>query len=55
MSTDHDMWKEDRGKIITVVVRGLGDGKDKTIICSHCKRSGHDANSCFALIGYPEW
>jgi len=25
------------------------------MICSHYKRSGHDANSCFALIGYPEW
>jgi len=35
-------------------VRGRVDGKDKTMICSHCKRSGHDANSCFALIGYPE-
>ena len=33
----------------------LQHGKDKTMICSHCKRSGHDANSCFALIGYPEW
>ena len=31
------------------------DGKDKTIICSHCKCSGHDVNSCFTLIGYPEW
>jgi len=25
------------------------------MICSHCKCSGHDTNSCFALIGYPEW
>ena len=33
----------------------LQHGKDKTRICSNCKRSGHDANSCFALIGYPEW
>jgi len=33
----------------------LQHGKDKTMICSHCKRSGHDANSCFALIGYLEW
>jgi len=36
-------------------VRGRVDGKEKTMICSHCKRSGHDSNSCFALIGDPEW
>jgi len=47
--------KEDRGEVMTFVVCGRMDGKDKTMICSHCKRSGHDANSCFALIGYPEW
>jgi len=47
--------KEDRGEVIAFIVRGRVDGKDKTMICSHCKRSEHDANSCFALIGYPEW
>jgi len=25
------------------------------MIFSHCKCSGHDGNSCFALIGYPKW
>jgi len=34
-------------------IRGRVDGKEKTMICSYCKCSGHDANSCFALIGYP--
>jgi len=47
--------KEHRGEVMAFVVHGRVDGKDKTIICSHCKRSGHVANSCFALIGYPEW
>jgi len=47
--------KEDKGEVMTFVVRGRVDGKDKTIICSRCKPSGHDANSCFALIGYLEW
>ena len=23
--------------------------------CTHCKRSGHEADFCFQLIGYPEW
>ncbi|RVW31122.1 hypothetical protein CK203_117311 [Vitis vinifera] len=32
-----------------------GDGKDKTVICSICKRKGHEADSCFQRIGYPKW
>jgi len=47
--------KEDKGEVIAFAIRGRVDGKDKTMICSHCKCSGHDANSCFALIRYPEW
>jgi len=23
--------------------------------CNHCKRSGHTADQCFKLIGYPNW
>jgi len=44
--------KEDRGEVMVFVVRSRVDGKDKTMICSHCKRSRQDANFCFALIGY---
>ncbi|XP_010519415.1 PREDICTED: uncharacterized protein LOC104798893 [Tarenaya hassleriana] len=29
--------------------------KDKSVICTHCGRSGHAADSCFQLLGYPEW
>lgn len=36
-------------------IRGRMDGKDKTMICFHCKCSGHEADSCFAFIGYLEW
>lgn len=25
------------------------------VICKHCKRGGHLSESCFAVIGYPEW
>ncbi|XP_075491104.1 uncharacterized protein LOC142529454 [Primulina tabacum] len=35
--------------------RGRADGKEKTVACSSCKRTGHDAGSCFELIGYPDW
>ncbi|XP_010274630.1 PREDICTED: uncharacterized protein LOC104609904 [Nelumbo nucifera] len=29
--------------------------KDKTIVCNNCGRFGHEAKSCFQLIGYPDW
>ena len=31
------------------------NGKDKSVVCSHCQRTRHEDNSCFALIGYPDW
>ena len=30
------------------------DGREKGI-CSHCHKSGHGEENCFALKGYPEW
>ena len=30
------------------------DGQEKGI-CSHCHKSGHGEDNCFALTGYPEW
>ena len=52
--------KEERGSPMSFVVQvggrnSGGDGKDKTVICSNCKRKGHEADSCFQQIGYPEW
>jgi len=47
--------KEDKGEVIAFAIRGRVDGKNKTMICFHCKLSGHDTNSCFALVGYPKW
>lgn len=31
------------------------DDKDKSVMCKHCHRSGHSSDSCYAVIGYPEW
>uniref|UniRef100_A0A1J3JMY8 Retrotransposon gag domain-containing protein n=1 Tax=Noccaea caerulescens TaxID=107243 RepID=A0A1J3JMY8_NOCCA len=31
------------------------DDKDKTTLCKHCHRYGHASETCFAVIGYPEW
>jgi hypothetical protein len=47
--------KDEPGEVMAFVVHNRGDGKDKNIVCSHCKCTGHEVDSCFALIGYPEW
>ncbi|KAA8532541.1 hypothetical protein F0562_032643 [Nyssa sinensis] len=51
--------REERGNPMSFAVqaggRNSGGGKDKTVVCSNCDREGHDADSCFQLIGYPEW
>ncbi|XP_010485018.1 PREDICTED: uncharacterized protein LOC104763329 [Camelina sativa] len=31
------------------------DDKDKGVLCKHCNRHGHLSDSCYAVIGYPEW
>lgn len=28
---------------------------DQMTSCKHCQRTGHSLDSCFAVIGYPEW
>ena len=31
------------------------DEKDKALFCKHCNRSGHASETCYGVIGYPEW
>ncbi|KAH9656138.1 retrovirus-related pol polyprotein from transposon RE1 [Citrus sinensis] len=52
--------KEGRGEPVAFAVQGGVKGqieiREKSIvICKHCRKTGHDADSCFQLIGYPEW
>ncbi|KAJ9541663.1 hypothetical protein OSB04_028169 [Centaurea solstitialis] len=36
--------------------RGKLDRPDKShLVCSHYKKTGHEATNCFELIGYPRW
>ncbi|KAK2996506.1 hypothetical protein RJ639_024954 [Escallonia herrerae] len=39
----------------TTTYRSRGEWKDKNVVCSNCKRSGHESENCFLLVGYPEW
>ncbi|CAL9219005.1 unnamed protein product [Arabidopsis halleri] len=31
------------------------DDRDLNVVCSNCRRTGHRAEGCFQLLGYPEW
>ena len=52
--------KEERGNPMGFAMKtggqnSRGEAKDRNVVCTNCKREGHDANTCFQLIGYPEW
>ncbi|WVY91044.1 hypothetical protein V8G54_036558 [Vigna mungo] len=53
--------KDEKGKVMAFVVQGgsrykdKNGGKEKIGTCIHCNRPGHDSESCFQIIGYPEW
>ena len=41
---------------MALVTRTRLDGREKSsVVCSHCKRTGHEDDTCFALHGYLEW
>nr|GLL46085.1 copia protein (gag-int-pol protein) [Ipomoea trifida] len=52
---------EERGEPIGLHVqtgnkfKGKGDMMERTVTCSICKRTGHEASTCFQVIGYPDW
>ncbi|XP_021886856.1 uncharacterized protein LOC110806350 isoform X2 [Carica papaya] len=52
--------KEERSDVMAFVVQGTAtycgrsEGKDKNMICSNCKRTSHESDNCFQLIGFPD-
>lgn len=53
--------KDEKGEVMAFAVQGgsrykdKNGGKEKIGTCIHCNRPGHDSESCFQIIGYPEW
>ncbi|KAF7805372.1 Retrovirus-related Pol polyprotein from transposon RE2 [Senna tora] len=47
--------KDDQVEVMALATRTRHDSRDKNMVCSHCKKTGHDSANCFALVGYPEW
>ncbi|QHO01748.1 uncharacterized protein DS421_13g417820 [Arachis hypogaea] len=52
---------EERGLVVGLAMqagnrtKGREDLSQKSTICSHCDKSGHDVKGCFQIVGYPEW
>lgn len=46
---------EERSEVMAFAVQTSFKRKEKGAICSHCNRAGHDSDSYFQVIGYPEW
>ncbi|KAJ0031871.1 hypothetical protein Pint_14466 [Pistacia integerrima] len=53
--------REQRGEPMAFAVqtgsnsKGRTDTKDKSVVCTNCSKTGHNADSCFHLVGYPDW
>ncbi|KAH9764454.1 hypothetical protein KPL70_001531 [Citrus sinensis] len=51
--------KEEQSEPVAFAVQaahGSHDNRDKSsILCTQCNKTGHEASSCFQLMGYPEW
>lgn len=54
--------KNEKQEIVGFAVRKDSRGRGRIekvdnsgLVCSHCQSSGHDANSCFLVVGYPDW
>ncbi|GKA62933.1 hypothetical protein Tco_0762452, partial [Tanacetum coccineum] len=54
--------KDERDPVSFAVHANLGrrtttvfEAKDRIITCFECNRTGHTLESCFEIIGYPEW
>ncbi|GAA0161659.1 hypothetical protein LIER_17921 [Lithospermum erythrorhizon] len=60
---EESLWKASDAPIVNEFVAlslrsnpRMGDYVDKAKLwCTHCKKQGHEASTCFLKVGYPEW
>ncbi|XP_012840356.1 PREDICTED: uncharacterized protein LOC105960698 [Erythranthe guttata] len=52
--------KDDRIDVVAYLAQSKVQGgpnvtRDKSELCNHCGRAGHDETRCFQVVGYPDW
>lgn len=40
---------------LTQRAKWRGEERDMSVVCSNCGRTGHKADGCFQILGFPEW
>ncbi|XP_010487860.1 PREDICTED: uncharacterized protein LOC104765791 [Camelina sativa] len=44
-----------RSRLSSNFSQGNNKNRERSLLCSHCGRSGHRKDYCWELVGYPEW
>ncbi|GJW47672.1 hypothetical protein Tco_0079318 [Tanacetum coccineum] len=47
--------KDERPELMALATQNQAEVKNRSVICIKCMKTGHSANNCFEIHGYPEW
>ncbi|GJW86110.1 retrovirus-related pol polyprotein from transposon RE1 [Tanacetum coccineum] len=47
--------KDERPELMALAMQNRTEAKNRSVICTECMKTGHNAEKCFEIHGYPEW
>ncbi|GJT32189.1 kinase RLK-Pelle-LRR-XI-1 family protein [Tanacetum coccineum] len=47
--------KDERPELMALATQNRSEAKNRSVICTECKKTGHSAKNCFEIHRYPEW
>ncbi|GKD46829.1 retrovirus-related pol polyprotein from transposon TNT 1-94 [Tanacetum coccineum] len=47
--------KDERPELMALATQNRTEAKNRSVICTECMKTGHSADNCFEIHGYPEW
>ncbi|GJX99308.1 retrovirus-related pol polyprotein from transposon TNT 1-94 [Tanacetum coccineum] len=47
--------KYERPALMALATQNRSEAKNRSVICTKCKKTRHSAENCFEIHGYPEW
>ena len=47
--------KDERQELMAMAVQNRTKYKNKSTTCTNCNKTGHGADTCFEIHGYPGW